>query len=235
MYYVPASAQPSSQPFGARQWLTWVFGTIAGALLGSGLGLALVIVGVIPFLEQVPTLMAPCGCSLAFGSLFASMVVGVALVHWLLFLRGSLPLLKWLGMSIVGFVVAAPFGIPALLGMFVVGGAMIGVGQWRLLRHLLVSSRAWIICSSLGWVLGMVVGVLSYGILGSRDRELVPVVLALLIGWGCYGLATGWARSRMRWQGQAELDMLPSMVALAPSVVSALENGDQQLAPESMG
>lgn len=94
-----------------------------------------------------------------------------------------------------------------------IGGAMLGATQWMVLRQEVRRASRWVLASSITWLLVAAIGAGLYKV-GWRPaseevqfpgyRELAFLVW-LLVG---YGIATGWALTRILHQRRAENQMI---------------------------
>jgi hypothetical protein len=184
------------QPGGMAFWRRWVLAATLGELVGFGLasGVGMALGGQIDQLQGGVALAAALGVIVLVAGVEGT-AFGTA--QWLV-LRQVLPALSWHAW-IAGTVAggAAAWGIGMLAGtsidpsgltpalliptgiMFVLGlGALLGVGQWLVLRRHVPHAGWWIAANSAAWFGGLLVSFGSMALIS----DSTPIGLVLVIG-----------------------------------------------------
>lgn len=76
-------------------------------------------------------------------------------------------------------------------------GALIGVGQWLVLRKQIPKARLYIFVSSLSWAVGLVISWISGAFLRSRTGLFLGEVMGLTLGWVVVAAITGIVLTRL--------------------------------------
>jgi hypothetical protein len=184
---------------GWRFGLRWVLLTIAGWAIGFPLGFILGELG----LENA-------GIEICVGAM-------VGLMQWFVLRRVAKRAGFWILASIAGFIVSSGihaavsyfWKIPDDLGhlpgvlvwtlSFILGGAITGLLQQRILRHQVRRSGWWVPASAAGWGLGVIGLAIIYFVLPVMGKGPSPFVLLLIrnlilptvLGAGLLGIVTG--------------------------------------------
>ncbi len=193
LYYFPSHTK--SEKIGWGFCCQWVFSTILGFLVS----LIFVEVGVKPYIGAISGAIG--------GGIIGSaqwLVIknrffreqwwsAVSILTWLLIGASSLGALGWI----------APRTEQIWLRLFhgfingAVVGAILGLGQWFVLRKQIYREEWWMIANIVAWALGLplgwVVGGLIYGAIGLFISE----VIGLLVTWFFVATVTGFALVRL--------------------------------------
>jgi hypothetical protein len=199
---------------GWRFGLRWVLLTVVGWVIGFPLGFVFVAVvgSIIGVHEGSDSIILKLGLDNA--ALFIFVVAAVSLMQWLALRRVVQRAGFWVLASIIGFTISSSihgvvchvYGYPDDLGFpgalcwaaaCVVGGALAGLLQQRILRHQVCHSAWWVPASAAGWGLS----VIGFGLIGlaiHSPKEAGPFAaliggLVLPVGLGAIllGIVTG--------------------------------------------
>ena len=187
-----------------RFGLRWVLLTIAGWAIGFPLGFVFVAVAglIIGLHEGSDSILLKLGLDNA--AVFICIATVVSLMQWLALRRVVQRAGFWVLASIIGFTISSSihgvvchvYGYPDDLGPLgavgwaaasVVGGALAGLLQQRILRHQVCHSAWWVPASAAGWGLVMIGFGIASKILGVR-----LLVVGLIVSSGLLGIVTGW-------------------------------------------
>jgi hypothetical protein len=189
---------------GWRFGLRWVLLTVVGWIISFPLGFILVAVAgwIIGVTEG--SILLKLGLDNA--AVFICIATVVGLMQWLALRRIVRRAGFWVPASIIGFtissiihgVVCYVYGYPDDLGFplgavgwaaaSVVGGALAGLLQQRILRHQVCHSAWWVPASAAGWGLSVIgLGISSFFPPNGRPFIVLPLVLASVL----LGIVTG--------------------------------------------
>ncbi len=193
---------------GWRFGILWMLVTTVGWAIGFVMGFALAHIGeaVEPFIGSV------LGGILAYVIFGAASGAVVGLVQWLVLRRQISRAGWWILASAAGLAVATGAGIVvawltgysielanfAVLGRWVavaaLGGAVIGILQWFVLRRQVSRASWWVLASTLGWASCMAVA--GAGMIATQ-MGLGPLLRSLIGGGVVLGAVTGGALIRL--------------------------------------
>jgi hypothetical protein len=200
--YSPARPLIPGRETGFGRWrqslLTrWVVAFIGGEVVGFGLAALVAAVAGLAFGHEHAAIAI-------LGGALAGIVEGSAVgwAQWRV-LRGPLPEIgrrSWIvataagatvawaiGMSLGTFAAPSeepPFAV-VLVGAALLGaalGALLGAGQWLVLRRHVARAARWVIANALGWTIGMVIAFGGAGLAGEETPVVVIVLIATLTG-----------------------------------------------------
>ncbi len=209
-----ATKTDGGQP-GWRFGLRWVLLTIAGWAIGFPLGFVFVAVAgwIIGIPEGSDSIILKLGLDNA--ALFIVIVAVVSLMQWFVLRRVVKRAGFWVLASIIGFTISSSihgvvchfYGYPDDLGLplgvlvwtlaFVLGGALTGLLQQRILRHQVRRSGWWVPASAAGWGLGVIgLAIFIFVLPVMRKGPFVWLLIRNLIaptvlGAGLLGIVTG--------------------------------------------
>lgn len=109
-----------------------------------------------------------------------------SLVSWSL-IGGSVGAIGWVAPRTLNLGIRATFGV--LDGSLV--GALIGVGQWFILRQQVKKAWVWILTSALGWGVGLAIGWSVGGILRLKSHLFLSELVGLTLAWVVVAAITG--------------------------------------------
>jgi MFS family permease len=208
----------------------WVVAFVGGEVVGFGLAAPL---GALAGWASDGASGASRAAVAILGGALAGAVEGsvVGWVQWRV-LRGPLPAIgrrAWIVATAAGAALAWAIGMSLgtlaspseepsfaviVAGAAVLGaalGALLGAGQWLVLRHQVARAERWVIANSLGWTIGMVV---AFGGAGLTE-EGTPVVAIVLVA-----ALTG-----------AAMALAPALATGRALLALAAESGGQERAP----
>ena len=201
-------------------WLGWVLASAVGMFVGS------IIVLVILFLiyDLLEGLIGGAVADDFFeiewpGNLIGGIIlgIGVGIPQWLV-LRRRISGVSWwvLASAAAGIVVIflffsfidilEPLSFGSFLrytGIAALGGAVIGILQWFVLRGKVSRAGWWVLASTVGWALGMAVSeVIPWG--GTDEDSLVPSVMTGVVLGAVTGAALVWLLRQSAPEAQLE-------------------------------
>lgn len=170
-----------------RFWFQWVLVTMLGFLVS----LCLVEINVRPNVGAMSGAMGGAVIGLAQGMLLKPRVsiagwVLASLVSWSL-IGGSVGAIGWVAPRTLNLGIRATFGV---LDGFLVG-ALLGVGQWFILRQQVKKAWVWILTSALGWGVGLAIGWSVGGILRLKSHLFLSELVGLTLAWVVVAAITG--------------------------------------------
>ena len=110
-----------------------------------------------------------------------------SLVSWSLIGGSDLGAIGWVAPRTLNLGSRATFGV--LDGSLV--GALIGVGQWFILRQQVKKAWVWILTSALGWGVGLAIGWSVGGILRLKSHLFLSELVGLTLAWVVVAAVTG--------------------------------------------
>lgn len=182
-YYPPVQSAKM-----VRFWFQWVLVTILGFLIS----LCLVEINVRPNVGAMSGAIGGAVIGLAQGMLLKPRVsivgwVLASLVSWSLIGSSNLGAIGWVAPRTLNLGIRATFGV--LDGSLV--GALIGVGQWFILRQQVKKAWMWILTSALGWGVGLAIGWSVGGILRLKSHLFLSELVGLTLAWVVVAAITG--------------------------------------------
>lgn len=183
-YYPPVQSAKMVRIF----WFQWVLVTILGFLIS----LCLVEINVRPNVGAMSGAIGGAVIGLAQGMLLKPRVsivgwVLASLVSWSLIGSSNLGAIGWVAPRTLNLGIRATFGV--LDGSLV--GALIGVGQWFILRQQVKKAWMWILTSALGWGVGLAIGWSVGGILRLKSHLFLSELVGLTLAWVVVAAITG--------------------------------------------
>ncbi len=171
----PQTPAYPTNPSAALVWFPWVAASVVGWGAGGWLGAT-----VVRFAQPM--------AAGAVGA--ASGVLAAGVCQWMVLHLLMPRAQEWIGASVVsvmlvGLAVLAFDGFDAGLGV-AVGGPVLGVCQWAVLRHRVRGAGWWIAATPVAWVVGgfmsgIAGGLIGWAILGAVIGALTGAVLAWLL------------------------------------------------------
>ncbi|MDJ0556474.1 MAG: hypothetical protein QNJ68_18945 [Microcoleaceae cyanobacterium MO_207.B10] len=192
LYYHPTHTK--SEKIGWGFWLQWVLFTVSGFLVS----LFFVEVGVRPYVGALSGGLG--GAIVGLGQWFvlrnrifrARWWVVVNIVAWILIGASSLGALGWI----------APRTEQIWLRLFhglingAVVGAVLGLGQWFVLRRQVYREEWWIVANILAWGLGLSLGWAIGGFIYGTINLFIAEVVGLFVTWFFVAVVTGFVLMR---------------------------------------
>ncbi|MGB3513659.1 MAG: hypothetical protein WBA93_31535 [Microcoleaceae cyanobacterium] len=186
-YYHPSYT--NSEKIGWGFWLQWVFFTVVGFLVS----LIFVEVGVKPYVG-------------AFSGAVGGAVVGLA--QWLVLRNRIFRARWWIVVNIVAWLLIGASSLGALgwvaprteqillrlLHGFINGavvGAVLGLGQWFVLRKQIYREEWWMVANIFAWAVGLPLGWVVGGFIYGMSNLFIGEVVGLVVTWLFVGGFTG--------------------------------------------
>lgn len=184
---------------GFKFWLRWIGGTVAGFIVS----LLFIEIGVRPYLG-------------AMEGIAGGLMIGVA--QWLVLRRQMRSVHGWIVANLLCWTIIGGSSLGAigwiaprtnqLLIRVIYGGfdgalvgALLGLGQWLVLKRRVYGSGWWVLISSAGWSIGLMLGWFFGGVLYLATHLFLAEVIGLGITWFVVSAITGlgliwlWKRS----------------------------------------
>ncbi|NEP91389.1 MAG: hypothetical protein F6K18_33880 [Okeania sp. SIO2C2] len=192
-YYYPSHTK--SKTIGWGFWLQWVFFTVVGFLVS----LIFVEVGVRPYIGAFSGAMGGAVIGLAQWLVLRNYIfrsrwwVVLTIVTWLLIGASSLGALGWVAPRTEQISVRLFHGL--INGAIV--GAILGLGQWFVLRKQIYWEEWWIIANIIAWSVGLSLGWAVGGFMYGAIGLFISEVIGLLVTWFFVAVVTGIALVRL--------------------------------------
>ncbi len=186
-YYVPI--EPIKPGIGF--WLRWVFFTWVGFLAS----LLFVEIGVRPYIGAVQGAIGGAAIGLAQWLAIRERIprsqgwILASVLSWMAIGGSSLGALGWIAPRSDFLAVRALHG--CLDGILV--GALIGLGQWFVLKKYVTRSAWWIVASAASWAIGLPLGWTIGGILHQATRQFLSELIGLALTWLAVSAMTGFS------------------------------------------
>ncbi|MDJ0517123.1 MAG: hypothetical protein QNJ74_13010 [Trichodesmium sp. MO_231.B1] len=193
LYYHPSRTKPQKISWGF--WLQWVFFTIVGFFLS----LIFVEIGVRPYVGAFSGAIGGGVIGLAQWLILRNRIfrskwwVVVSIVSWLFIGASSLGALGWI----------APRTEQIFLRLFhgfingAIVGAILGLGQWFVLRKQIYREELWIIANIIAWAIGLPLGWLVGGLVYGAIGLFIGEAIGLFVTWFFVAAITGIALMRL--------------------------------------
>lgn len=192
LYYHPSDAK--SVKIGWGFWLQWVFFTVVGFLVS----LIFVEVGVKPHVGALSGALGGGVMGLAQWLVLRNRIfrarwwVVVSIVVWLLIGASSLGALGWIAPRTEQILVRVLHGF--INGVVV--GAVVGLGQWFVLRKQIYREEWWMVANIFAWAVGLPLGWAVGGFIYGMTDLFISEVVGLVVTWFFVAAVTGIALVR---------------------------------------
>ena len=177
-------------------WLQWVLVTLAGFLVS----LCLIEIDVRPHIKATEGLIGGAIVGLAQGMILEQRSKNIApwwalmsIVSWGLIGASNLGAIGWMAPRTWQFEPRVIFGL--LNGLQV--GALLGIGQWLVLRQRCKKTLLWIPIVAVSWGIGLVLGWSVGGVLRQVTRLFLGELVGLAVAWVTSSAIAGFALIRL--------------------------------------
>lgn len=177
-------------------WLQWILATLASFLVS----LCLIEIDVRPHIKATEGLIGGAIVGLAQGMILEQRSKNIApwwalisIVSWGLIGASNLGAIGWMAPRTLRLEPRVIFGL--LNGLQV--GALLGIGQWLVLRQRCKKNLLWIPIVAVSWAIGLVLGWSVGGVLRQVTRLFLGELVGLAIAWVTSSAITGFALIRL--------------------------------------
>lgn len=177
-------------------WLQWVLVTLAGFLIS----LCSIEIDVRPYIKATEGMIGGALVGLAQGIILEQRRKNIApwwafmsFVSWGLIGASNLGAVGWMAPRTVLLEPRLLFGL--LNGLQV--GALLGIGQWLVLRQRCKKSLIWIPIVATSWAIGLVLGWGVGGVLHQVTRLFLSELVGLVVAWVASSAIMGFALVRL--------------------------------------
>lgn len=177
-------------------WLQWILVTLGSFLIS----LCLIEVDVRPHIKATEGVIGGAIVGLAQGMVLGERSKNIApwwalmsIVSWGLIGASNFGAVGWMAPRTLQLEPRIIFGL--LNGLQV--GALLGFGQWLVLRQKCEKSLAWIPIVAVAWAIGLVFGWSVGGVLRQATRLFLSELVGLAVAWAISSAITGFALVRL--------------------------------------
>ena len=177
-------------------WLQWILATLASFLVS----LCLIEIDVRPHIKATEGLIGGAIVGLAQGMILEQRSKNIApwwalisIVSWGLIGASNLGAIGWMAPRTLRLEPRVIFGL--LNGLQV--GALLGIGQWLVLRQRCKKNLLWIPIVAVSWAIGLVLGWSVGGVLRQVTRLFLGELVGLAVAWVTSSAIAGFALVRL--------------------------------------
>ena len=177
-------------------WLQWILATLASFLVS----LCLIEIDVRPHIKATEGLIGGAIVGLAQGIILEQRSKNIApwwalisIVSWGLIGASNLGAIGWMAPRTLRLEPRVIFGL--LNGLQV--GALLGIGQWLVLRQRCKKNLLWIPIVAVSWAIGLVLGWSVGGVLRQVTRLFLGELVGLAVAWVTSSAIAGFALVRL--------------------------------------
>ena len=177
-------------------WLQWILATLASFLVS----LCLIEIDVRPHIKATEGLIGGAIVGLAQGMILEQRSKNIApwwalmsIVSWGLIGASNLGAIGWMAPRTLRLEPRVIFGL--LNGLQV--GALLGIGQWLVLRQRCKKTLLWIPIVAVSWGIGLVLGWSVSGVLRQVTRLFLGELVGLAVAWVTSSAIAGFALVRL--------------------------------------
>ncbi len=177
-------------------WLQWILATLAAFLVS----LCLIEIDVRPHIKATEGLIGGAIVGLAQGMILEQRSKNIApwwalmsIVSWGLIGASNLGAIGWMAPRTLRLEPRVIFGL--LNGLQ--AGALLGIGQWLVLRQRCKKTLLWIPIVTVSWTIGLVLGWSVGGILRQVTRLFLGELVGLAVAWVTSSAIAGFALVRL--------------------------------------